>query len=235
VIGLLLALGAAGAHPFHNSFYGHDVTVTVGAAEVRVDYRADLPTKELWSELRDVERAGKPIDRFAADKSGELLAGLSLTIDGARPVITPIDTEPSEVDERFTRMHVAFSAPLDPGVAHQIALGNANAPEKLAYFRATTHVARAWLVSACSLVESDRSYDGQWRIEEAGRSLTLDVAPRTGLSAWVHRVHADGDRRAAVALGTSTIDELGETWVPVVGFVAILALVGALAARRRAA
>lgn len=235
----LLVVVAAHAHPFHNAFYGHDVALTVEPAGLRVDYRADIPTQELWSELRAVERAGKVVDHFAADKAGELLAGLSLTVDGARPPLTPVDTEPSVVDERFTRLHVAFTAPLDPGVAHHIAFGNANAPEKLAYFRASTHVARTWRVPSCSLVEADRVWDGEWRIEEAGRAFTLDLAPRAGASAWVLAVHPDpaGERGAAEALTTSTFDELGQTWVPVVAFALAALAVGAVAfgARRRSA
>lgn len=235
----LLFVVAAYAHPFHNAFYGHDVALTVEPDGLRVDYRADLPTQELWSELRAVERSGKPVDQFAADKAGELLAGLSLTVDGARPVLTPVETEPSEVDERFTRMHVAFTAPLDPAKVHHVEFGNANAPEKLAYFRASTHIARAWRVASCSLVEPDRVWDGQWRIEEAGRSFTLDLVPRTGVSAWVLAVHPDpaGLRGAHEAIHTSTFDELGQTWVPPIGVAAAVLAVGAgafLARRRKA-
>ena len=232
-----LLVAVAHAHPFQNAFYGHDVALTVEPDALRVDYRADLPTQELWSELRAVERSNQPTERFTADKVNELFAGLSLSIDGARPALTQVDSEPPEVDERFTRLHVAFTAPLDPGVAHTIAFGNANAPEKLAYFRVSTRIARPWLVAATSLVEPDRVWEGQWRIEEAARSFTVDLLPRTGPSAWVLAVHPDptGRRSAALALDTSLVDELGQTWVPLVGFAAALVAVGAFAWRRRAA
>lgn len=234
---LLVLAAVAYAHPFHNAFYGHDVALTVEPDGLRIDYRADLPTQELWTEVRALERAKQPTEQFATAKAGELFAGLSLTVDGVRPALTLVESEPPEVDERFTRMHVAFTAQLGPAVQHHIEVGNANAPEKLAYFRASTRVARVWRVPAFSLVEPDRVWEGQWRIEEAGRSFTLDLAPRAGASAWVFAVHPDpgGRRSAAEALGTSVFDELGQTWVPLVAFAAAVLAVGALAVRRRAA
>lgn len=209
----LALVGAALAHPFHNSFYGHELTLTVGVDAIRVEYRADIPTRDLWREVREVERKGLPTDTFAATRTAELRNGLSIAVDGARPALVEVVGDPPEVDERFARLHVVATAPIDPAVPHHIEIGNANAPEQIAYHRTTAHVARPWAVTATSIPPGK---NGEWRLDEAGRALSVDVAPRSGLGALVLRVHPDprGLRGADTAIATSAWDELAETWVP---------------------
>lgn len=223
-----LLVGVAAAHPFAQEFYGHAIDMTVGEDTVRIDYIADVPTRDLWSDLRERERKHDPTDRFVQQAAGTLVAGLSLTIDGAVPPTTPLASEVPVIDSRFVTFHVAFQVPLPPG-PHRIAIGNGNAPEKIGYYLTRIDVARAWEVTATSLIDPKTGKDrvNEWGLDEIGRSSWVDVAPRSAWQAAILRIHPDphGKRLADVAIATSSFDELGETPVPLV--LMVVGLVGA--------
>jgi hypothetical protein len=230
----VLFCAVAVAHPFGQAVYGHAIDVTVTEDHVRVDYLADVPTRELWSDLHERERMHASVDRFVQDAGLELLSGLSLTIDGQAPSKEKLPSEPPKIDERFVTFALAFQVPLPEG-AHRIAVGNANAPEKVAYHLIRIDVARKWEVDATSLVDIKAGLyeNNQWRMDEAGRSAWVDIAPRSAIQAAILAVHPDrhGTRLADVALATTSFEELGHTWVPLVFMVA--GIVGAAILRWR--
>lgn len=227
---------AALAHPFDNSFYGHDLTLTVAPDALTLDYTAEIPTRDLMSELRAAERTGRGAT-FEADKVGELVGGLSLTVDGVRPALVESSRPASVVESRFTRIAVRLQAPLSVA-PHRIELGNANAPEQVAYFRTAVAVARPWTVTAISRDPHGRVRLEDWRMEEGARRTVLDLEPASALRRAVLLWHPDprGYRSAGVALDTRLAREAQETWLPVAALAvgALLALIVGVVRSRRA-
>ena len=214
-------LATADAHPFHTTFFGHQLDVVVEADRVVVDYMAEIPTSAALPEVKDLERQGIPAASYLGRKQAELASALVVQIDGVAVTPTPLPAPDPAADTKFATFEVKFSVPLQPGVAHSIVVSNGNAPEQVAYFRNNVDVVQSWVPQGSNLVDldgvpPDSNWNGEWRMAEASRTVTVDVAPRSGLfrvSGWLlggPGVRIPIDR----GVQRSPLTELGETWAP---------------------
>ena len=219
-----LALPAA-AHPFADSFYGHDLGVAIAEDHVTIDYVASLPMQDLVREVREIERSGGSADDYIESQPRELRSGLLITLDGARPaglVDTPVVQPDSTARAMVVAMRLEFD--LDPRRAHSLRISNGNRPEVPTYFCTTATVARSWLVPSTSLV-GDQIWNGQWRMDEPAREITIDLAPRGALAAIGRFTGRDpwGARPIEAAAGDGGLRELLHGWLPfaLAGLVAV--------------
>lgn len=194
----LLLTAPAFAHPFGGAMPGHDISLSVDASGVTLEYRAALPTHDVLSEL---EEAGvetqEAADAFTQAKLAELAAGLSGRVD-ADPLrwehLDP-ERETGRGDQRLVRFEQRLALRRDraPGV---LLLSNGNAPDQLSYFRWQVEVAPELEVTECSLVDLEEGVvtetrHGQWRMDEAQRELVLRLRPRR--LGWVGALLGEGD------------------------------------------
>lgn len=210
-------VGLALAHPFGSKLTAHQVRVELGASEVRLQYRADVPNPLVASATRRSD--ADPIEEMAL----ELNDGLVFLVNGQRRSLTAFGDWESTPNDDATTFQWDYRLPLEPGT-HEVELSNGNLPDVLSVHSAEVWVGPAWTASACSLW---RFHDGElvldehgrWRATEKGRTVSVAVRP----AALWERVTRPSD-----AVRASQAHPASAAIGPVLGgaALALLALVG---------
>ncbi len=168
------------AHPFSSERLGHRTVVSVDAERVGVDYRVEVPMKQV---LRELQEAGDTPEAYTEARTAELVDGLTLTLDGA---LTPWTRLPEREDtpkgnSRFFTFHVVVEAPLPAGEGPQrVKVSNQNFPGPMAFHYVEAQIAPELAVVASSLFdlhggELRNLREARWRMEDVSRETELQV------------------------------------------------------------
>lgn len=181
---LLLVLPAALAHPVGGAQPSHMFKVSVEADQLRVFYSARVPTHDIIQELQPTADFGPEAgERFTMKQLDELRDNLALEIDGERVAWERVPgSEPTgRGDSRYLFYEQELAAPLS-GQRHELFLSNGNRPDQLSFFQWTVGLQPPWVVEDSSLLTFEggavkRSLNGQVRMDEDMRELTLELRP----------------------------------------------------------
>lgn len=175
---LWAGLGVVAAHPFSSERLGHRTEVHLSADRVVVDYRVEVPVRQV---LRELEAAGETPQVYAESRLGELAEGWWLKRDGERVALErqPDPEDASGTTSRFASFHVVLSAPL-PAVdgPQRLKLVNENFPGPQAFHYVEVQVAPDVSVLASSLFdlkdgEVRNLREARWRMEDESRVTEL--------------------------------------------------------------
>ena len=181
MLGWLLAVAAA--HPFGSKLAAHQIVVDVGATELAIQYRAEVPNPLVRTSTRRPD--ADPIREMAL----ELRDGLRVTVDQQELGLGDSgDWEASPNDDAHTFIW-RYRIPLDPG-AHTIEVSNGNLPGVLA-----VHSAELWVTDNLEIVDCSlwRFHEGEivlddhgrWRATEQGREVRFQTQPAGWLRSWM--------------------------------------------------
>ncbi len=175
-----LWLGVAWAHPFSAERIGHRTVIELGTEQVVVDYRIEVPVRQV---LRELEASGETPDAYTAARLDELADGLLLKHDGALVALERVADreEVPKGNSRFFSFHLVLQAGFGPDPGPQrFKLINENFPADTAFHYVEVQVDPQVQVLASSLFDQKEGQirnlrEARWRMEEASRVTELLV------------------------------------------------------------
>lgn len=149
---LLVAAAPARAHPLSGALPAHALRLTVGPAELLLDYRLRLPLHDARDGLRAHGARGVEDPAAAVwvqEELDALAAGVLLRIDDEPARWTRRAAGGPAGDRRYVHLDQVLAAPLPAG-AQRVALSLGNLPDQPSFFRSELQVVAPLRLSACS-------------------------------------------------------------------------------------
>ena len=215
---LLLWSGSVAAHPFSAALFGHRSSVLVAGDRVAIDYRLEVPIRQV---LRELEETGTPPDTYAEARIAELVDGLRLEVDGEDLTWTrgPEPEDAASAGQRFFSFHLQLEAPLAEAEGRRrLKVTDQNFPDERAFHYVEVWVEDGVQVLASSLFdqvdgEVRNLREARWRMEEESRvtELVLDVGEPGPIDVLGRRLLGEepGPRLAHEALARGPL----QTWL----------------------